>query len=143
MSYFCDPMNETELLRHHQLRITVLRLEVLRLLRTSERAQTIQDLAGMLTISADRVSLFRTLNAFEEAGLVHRVMDSKGTSCYAACGKTCGHGHHQETHAHFRCDVCGYVYCLNSVALPQMHVPKGFKLARSKVELEGTCKACQ
>jgi len=136
-------MTDTELLRHHDLRVTALRLDMLALLRSSDRAITHSELESMLTVAADRVSIFRSLNAFEEAGLVHRVLDHKGTSCFAPCGDTCGHGHHKDTHAHFRCNACGSVFCLESVALPKVKLPRGFALEKSNLDLEGTCKTCR
>lgn len=136
-------MSNEELLRHHGLRATALRLDLLRVLRASERALTQQELEAMLKVEADRVSIFRSLNAFEEAGVVHRVLDGRGTSCFARCGTSCGHGHHNDTHAHFHCNDCGHVYCLEPVELPTVSLPRGFKLAKSHLELDGTCKACR
>ena len=136
-------MTDTELLRDHGLRVTSLRLDMLRILRGSERALTHQELEAKLTVSADRVSIFRSLNAFEEAGLVHRVLDARGTSCFAPCGDSCRHGHHDDAHAHFRCDGCGHVYCLQTVELPKVPLPKGFKFKSGHLELEGTCRSCR
>jgi len=136
-------MTDTELLRHHDLRVTALRLDMLALLRSTDRAITHSELESKLTVAADRVSIFRSLNAFEEAGLVHRVLDSKGTSCFAPCGDTCGHGHHKDAHAHFRCNACGSVFCLESVELPSVKLPRGFALEKSSLDLVGTCKTCR
>lgn len=136
-------MTDTELLRHHGLRVTGLRLDMLRILRSSDRALTHHELEGLLKVAADRVSIFRSLNAFEEAGLVHRVLDARGTSCFAPCGTTCGHGHHNDAHAHFRCNACGHVFCLEAVELPEVSLPRGFKMKSGHLELEGTCKSCK
>lgn len=136
-------MNDTELLRHHGLRVTALRLDLLRVLRTSDRALTQQDVEGLLRVEADRVSIFRSLNAFEEAGVVHRVLDGRGTSCFARCGDRCGHGHHDDPHAHFRCTTCGHVFCLETVELPRVPLPRGFKLKAGHLDLEGTCRQCK
>lgn len=136
-------MTSAELLRHHGLRVTALRLEMLRILRASDRALTHQELEVRLKVEADRVSIFRSLNAFEEAGLVHRVLDGRGTSCFAPCGDACGHGHHNDAHAHFRCNACGHVFCLEAVELPAVSLPRGFKLKAGHLDLEGTCKRCR
>lgn len=136
-------MTDTDLLRHHRLRVTALRLDMLKILRGTARALTHLELESRLTVSADRVSIFRSLNAFEEAGLVHRVLDGRGTSCFAPCGDTCGHGHHTDAHAHFRCTDCGHVFCLEAVELPHVALPRGFKLTSGHVDLAGTCKSCK
>lgn len=136
-------MTPEELLRHHGLRATALRIDLLRLLTASERALTHQELESGLRVEADRVSIFRSLNAFEEAGVVHRVLDGRGTSCFARCGTECGHGDHNDTHAHFRCSACGHIYCLDPAEAPKVSVPRGFKVTKIHLELDGTCKACR
>ncbi|HRH69777.1 MAG TPA: transcriptional repressor [Flavobacteriales bacterium] len=136
-------MTDTDMLRHHDLRVTALRLDLLRILRGSDRALTHQEVESRLKVEADRVSVFRSLNAFEEAGLVHRVLDARGTSCFAPCGDACGHGHHNDAHAHFRCNTCGHVFCLEAVELPKVSLPKGFKLTSGQLQLEGTCNSCK
>jgi Fur family transcriptional regulator, ferric uptake regulator len=136
-------MTEAELLRHHNLRVTALRVDLLRILRSSSRALTHHDLESQLHVEADRVSVFRSLNTFEEAGLVHRVLDGRGTSCFAPCGTTCSPGHHHDPHPHFRCLSCGHVFCLGPIDMPKVRLPLGFKLKAGHLELEGTCKSCK
>lgn len=135
-------MDLKEKLRAHGLRITDTRLAVLQLLIESGKALAQTDVERALPDQADRVTLFRVLQAFEEAGLAHKVMDAHGVGRYASCAPTCSSGHHHDVHAHFRCSDCGDVYCLENVELPKVKVPKGFKLKESHLELEGSCKAC-
>jgi Fur family ferric uptake transcriptional regulator len=136
------PTTTATLLRQHGFRATALRQRLLDLLRRSDRALTHAELEQRLDLTVDRVTVFRALNAFEEAGLIHRVLDSAGTSCFAMCDEACNHGHHQDTHAHFHCTHCGAVRCLPSVALPAVEVPPGFALESSRLVLDGTCNAC-
>ena len=135
-------MDSRERLRAHHLRVTDTRVAVLDLLHGSDKALSQGDVERALPDQADRVTLFRVLQAFEEAGLAHRVMDTQGVARYASCAATCSSGHHHDVHAHFRCTDCGGIYCLEAVPLPQVKVPKGFRLKDSHLELEGSCKAC-
>jgi len=135
-------MDNRDRLRDHGLRVTGTRLAVLQLLQDSDKALAQTDVERALPDQADRVTLFRVLQAFEEAGLAHKVMDAHGVARYASCAATCSSGHHHDVHAHFRCSDCGDVYCLENVELPKVKVPKGFKLKESHLELEGSCKAC-
>ena len=135
-------MDSRERLRAHHLRVTDTRVAVLDLLHGSEKALSQGDVERALPDQADRVTLFRVLQAFEEAGLAHRVMDAHGVARYASCAATCSSGHHHDVHAHFRCTDCGGIYCLEAVPLPHVKVPKGFRLKDSHLELEGSCKAC-
>lgn len=135
-------MDVPERLRSKGFRITALRTELLGLLLRSDRALTQTEVEQQLTVVVDRATVFRALNAFEEAGLVHRVLDGTGTSCFAACAGECTDGHHKDAHAHFHCRTCGSVFCLPTVELPKVKVPRGFKMEEGHLELQGTCKAC-
>ncbi len=135
-------MSTATLLRQHGFRATALRERLLDLLRDSDRALTHAELEQRLDLAVDRVTVFRALNAFEEAGLIHRVLDGTGTSCFAACGTDCADGHHADAHAHFQCERCGSVQCLPSVEMPPVRVPKGYLLKDSRLVLNGTCATC-
>jgi len=135
-------MDVPELLRSKGFRITALRTDLLGLLLRSDRALTQTEVEERLSVAVDRVTVFRALNAFEEAGIVHRVLDGAGTSCFAACASECEHGNHKDAHAHFHCRACGSVYCLPTVAMSTVKVPRGFKVEQGQLELQGTCKAC-
>jgi Fur family ferric uptake transcriptional regulator len=134
------PLNDQ--IRSHGLRVTGPRVAILRLLQESDRALSQQDVEAALPGLADRVTLFRVLQAFEEAGLAHKVMDHSGVACYAACSTNCSSHRHSDTHAHFRCTTCGSVFCLDNVEMPSVKVPRGFKVKESHLELEGSCKEC-
>jgi Fur family ferric uptake transcriptional regulator len=135
-------MSNEQLLRSRGLRVTNTRKAVLLLLQRSGKALSQADVERSLPDLADRVTLFRVLQAFEDSGLAHRVQDAHGVSRFAVCADACTGGHHHDVHAHFRCITCGDVYCLAPVALPKVSVPKGFTLRDSQLLLEGTCSAC-
>ncbi|MGV3636954.1 MAG: Fur family transcriptional regulator [Flavobacteriales bacterium] len=135
-------MDVSDVLRRKGFRVTALRTELLTLLQRSDRALTQVEVEDRLNAEVDRVTVFRALNAFEEAGIVHRVLDGSGTSCFAACASECEHGHHKDAHAHFHCRTCGSVYCLPTVEMPPVKVPRGFKVEQGQLELLGICKAC-
>jgi Fur family ferric uptake transcriptional regulator len=141
INYLCTMTNE-ERLRNHGLRVTDTRMAVLDLLQRSSKALSQADVERALPEQADRVTLFRVLQAFEENGLAHRVQDTKGVARYASCAPGCSTHKHHDVHAHFRCTDCGDVYCLESVTLPKVSIPKGFTLKESHLQLEGSCKAC-
>jgi Fur family ferric uptake transcriptional regulator len=91
---------------------------------------------------ADRVTLFRVLHNFEEAGLVHRVIDPHGVSRYATCAPTCNAHDHHDMHAHFRCIQCDGLFCVTGIEQPKAVVPKGFTVQEVHIELVGRCAAC-
>ena len=130
-----------ELLRAHALRSTPARRAVLALLRGRERAVSAPELEG--AVDSDRVTVYRTLSAFEEAGLVHRVHDGSGAEKYALCADHCSPAGHVDEHAHFRCDDCGQTECLPAAgAPPAPPLPAGYEVAERILTYVGRCAAC-
>jgi Fur family ferric uptake transcriptional regulator len=131
-----------ERLRSKGLRVMEIRRDVLGLLQQSDRALSQADVERALPDLADRVTLFRVLHNFEEAGLVHRVIDPQGVSRYATCAPTCSAHDHHDLHAHFRCTACDGVFCVTGLEQPAAVVPKGFTVHEVHIELVGRCATC-
>lgn len=130
-----------DLLRMAGLRRTPARLAVLAAVQEigapTTHAQLAADprLAGM-----DPVTLYRTLAALQDAGLVHRVPGTDGV------WRTCPHAARQEgcpgNHAHFLCLRCGAMRCLPDQPMPRVEVPPGARVLGRHLLAFGTCEAC-
>jgi Fur family transcriptional regulator, ferric uptake regulator len=143
------------LLRGRDLRVTTPRLQVLGALLDSPSPLDAAALCQRLT-SADRVTVYRTLNTLVDAGILHRVDPgdrvfrfglSEGSPAPAAPG-------HQ--HPHFVCDACGTVQCLDDAEVilkprprssrtPGGHTrpaPRPLRVTQKDVLLHGTCGDC-
>jgi Fur family ferric uptake transcriptional regulator len=131
-----------ELLHQAGMRRTSPRQAVLELLHQSPVALSHQHLEEQLNGQVDRVTIYRILSAFEEKGLVHRILDPEGQPLYALCSSDCGAGHHHDEHLHFHCDDCGGTYCLDTVAMPQLKLPKGFQMRETRIDVRGRCPKC-
>ena len=129
-----------KMLKEHGLRRTAGRVEILSVLRGSRRPMTHAEILGRLKSShINRVSVYRALETFVEAGLVHRafVGDRIWTFEMADhCGPT-------QCHPHFSCSSCGNVTCMNDVSFPLAKgLPRGYTVERQQVALEGICGVC-
>ena len=135
-------MNGVEdILQRHQLKNTKLRKAVLALLVKSDKGLSHQDLSKALDVDFDRVTLFRTLHAFEESGILHKIMDPNGIAKYAYTLPETSETEH--CHAHFICLKCEEVFCLDEVfTLNEIKVPKGFSKKAIDVQIKGYCKKC-
>ncbi len=132
----------TLILRDAGMRLTVPRQAVLEHLIESEFALSHQELEQRLEGRVDRVTIYRILAAFEENGIVHRVMDASGHPQYAVCSSSCSGHHHHDEHVHFQCSVCGNTFCLDEVAFPRISLPEGFSLSSLDVTARGVCGRC-
>jgi len=132
-----------KLLRQHHLKITNPRLSVLSVISEKETATSQPELEKILGETIDRVTLYRVLNVFEEKGILHKILDLHGTATYALCSEYCPEHLHQEEHVHFTCSKCNSIYCLNDVQIPEIAVPKGFKIENVAINAVGICNRCK
>jgi Fur family ferric uptake transcriptional regulator len=49
---------------------------------------------------------------------------------------------HKKDHAHFYCNSCDSVLCLESVAVKQPILPNGYTSEETEVIIKGTCAMC-
>ena len=138
-------MEKTDLqkrLRNCGLKSTAVRESVLQLFLNSDKALSSSDITEQLKIRFDRVTVFRTLNTFEEQGLIHSIPTEKGSSVYAVCEESCYKHHHTDNHFHFVCSNCGGIYCLNESPTISPLLPKGFRLDSFSLIIKGACSNC-
>ena len=130
-----------EILQQHNLKNTKIRQAVLSVLMQSDEGLSHLDLSKSLDVNFDRVTLFRTLHAFEENGILHKVIDLNGTAKYAYTLPDKDKNDH--SHAHFLCLQCGQVVCLDETfLLNEIKVPKGFTKKTIDVQVKGICAKC-
>jgi Fur family ferric uptake transcriptional regulator len=132
----------TQLLRNMNMSVTDSRRQILDLF--------IQNKGGALKHSdiekglenLDRVTIYRTLQAFTEKGVIHSIPGSDGSAKYALCHDHCSEGHHHDNHVHFHCESCGITQCMDEVTIPMVKIPPGFIGERYEMVITGYCNLC-
>jgi Fur family ferric uptake transcriptional regulator len=132
-----------EILRKNQLSVTDSRKSILDLFLNSNGALAHADIEKQTNEKFDRVTVYRTLQAFMEKGLIHTIPTSDNSIRYALCKDDCSEGHHHDNHVHFICHVCSKTICLDNVTVPEVKLPKGFKPLQSQMVVSGICGECQ
>jgi Fur family ferric uptake transcriptional regulator len=129
-----------ELLGSAGLRRTEPRLAVLGALLGARKPQTADQISAKLSPpAANRVTVYRTLEAFLEAGLVHRAFVDERT-WYFELASNCSES---QCHPHFTCRDCGDTHCMTGITFPMAKSPyRGFVIDRQRVQLEGLCPKC-
>lgn len=133
-----DPIH---ILKEHRLKHTKQRVRVLEEIGAETAAVSQPELEKKLGKEIDRVTLYRILNAYEEKGILHRVMDMNGTANFAICRSSCSEGHHHDEHLHFNCTQCLKLFCLD-VSVPKIKTPKGFETNSLNLTAYGVCDKC-
>jgi Fur family ferric uptake transcriptional regulator len=133
------PSATIQTIRAAGARATPARVRVLDLLRGASRALSHQEIELSLGDALlDRVTLYRVLDWLVEAGLAHKSVDARRVSRFSAAEVRA----HHESHAHFRCDTCGRVFCLDSVQPAIPRVPRGFRVGQVDLSVRGECAQC-
>jgi len=130
-----------EMLRVAGLKRTPARIAVLSRIESLARPISHADLSALPDLAAvDDITLYRTLAALVEAGLVHRVHGIDGVWRY--CAQPRGREGCPGNHAHFLCTSCGSMTCLLSQPMPRVDVPAGAQVHGRHLLVHGCCAAC-
>jgi len=134
--------NVDELLRRNQLSVTGSRRKILELFLQQDGALSHSDIEKKAAEKFDRVTVYRTLQAFVEKGLIHSIPTSDNSIRYALCKDDCTAGGHRDDHVHFICNSCGNTMCLEEVVVPNIKLPRGYVVQQLEMLVSGICKSC-
>jgi Fur family ferric uptake transcriptional regulator len=132
-----------ELLKKNELSITAGRRQILEFFLQQDGALSHSDIEKKAGGKFDRVTVYRTLQAFLEKGLIHSIPTADNSIRYALCKDDCSGGHHRDDHVHFICNTCGNTMCLEDVTIPPIKLPGGFVTEQVEMLVSGVCKNCK
>lgn len=127
------------ILKAHNLSVTDRRIEVLKYLLSIDGTIAFKKLESVFT-SFDRVTLYRTLKAFSDKDLIHRIPNDGGIVTYGISVKDDGSANYDLNHMHFKCTECGKIECLKE-HVPSIEVP-GYLIRHVDLILRGICRVC-
>ena len=136
-------MDIEKILRQHHLSFTAGRKKMLEIFFSNPGALSHADIEKKAGGKFDRVTVYRTLQAFLEKGIVHIIPSSDSAARYALCKDNCSEGHHHDHHVHFICNDCGQTTCLEQVHIPEVKLPGGFSPRQVDMIISGTCRDCR
>ncbi|ADD69242.1 ferric uptake regulator, Fur family [Denitrovibrio acetiphilus DSM 12809] len=137
-----DKCSTTELLKATKTKMTDARSKILNILLESETPLTANELhiAVSDSSSIDLATVYRALKVFVEKGLA-RALHIDGETIYYE--KAC---EHNPLHAHFHCEVCGAVECLNPFGFDEssafMKMAKDKEISSVELVIKGRCSKC-
>ena len=122
-------------------RATDIRIKVLAFLLAQSAAVSHQEIDSHFSKKdkIDRVTLYRVLDWLVEKDLVHKITGSGRALRYSANSNE--NNFHQ--HAHFKCNNCEKVVCLDDIKLQnKFKVPSGYQIQQVELTLKGLCASC-
>jgi Fur family ferric uptake transcriptional regulator len=136
--------NRTEdILRRNRLSVTNSRQKILDLFLTNSGALAHADIEHKAGLKFDRVTVYRTLQAFVEKGIIHTIPTVDNSIKYALCKNDCFEGHHHDNHFHFVCAECYKTECLEDFVLPVVKLPKDYTAKNVEIVINGVCSNCR
>jgi Fur family transcriptional regulator, ferric uptake regulator len=134
---------EEQILKKHQLKKTAIRKHLLDLFLNTNTALSHAMIEKQVEQLYDRVTLYRTLNTFEEKGIIHKIMNFEGVAMYALCVENCEEHHHHDNHIHFSCEKCKETICVSEEYTPKIILPKEYQIHEIMISVKGICPKCQ
>lgn len=126
-------------LRGSRLRVTEARRSMIRALALAKVPLSVDEIHRRAGAGrADRVTVYRSLEAFERAGIVQRHPLEKGRSLYALTAE--GHHHH-----HLVCRGCGAIERLgkcDAAGIEAGALARGYTHLSHVLEIHGLCPKC-
>ncbi len=123
-------------------RVTRQRVEVLAVLLAAPRALTHHEVEKLVNrgVGMDRVTVYRVLEWLTSRDLAHKIAGDDRVWRFNAADDEPGHGH---AHAHFKCNGCGEVICLDEVkAARSVRLPSGYRPLAVELTVKGLCIEC-
>ena len=130
-----------KILLEHGVKATANRLLIARALADAHRPLSMTELEDTLE-TIDKSNIFRALQAFREAHLVHVLEDTGEGVRYEFCHSHT-EGHDDDLHVHFYCEKCHRTFCLEDIPVPLVGVPEGYTVHPSSHLLRGLCPDCK
>lgn len=129
-----------DILSHKGIKPTPNRILVLKELLKASNPVNLADLEIALA-PMDKASIFRVLELFSAKEVTHVIEDGSRSLKYELCRS---HGDHDvsDQHAHFYCEKCGKLFCLDDVPLPHCSLPEAFLAKSVNLTFKGICAKC-
>ena len=136
-----DEKHLLEQMERHGVKPTANRLLIARALDAAGRPMSMTELETVVE-TIDKSNVFRTLQAFREAHLVHVLDDTGDGVRYEFCHSR-DSGEDDDLHVHFYCEKCHRTICLEGIPVPSVSVPDGFETRTVNYLLKGICPDCR
>ena len=105
----------------------------------SEFALSHSEIQAAISDLCDRVTTYRVLERLADEGSIHKIINTDGVIKYATC-TSCSEKHNHN-HAHFSCEKCKTVTCLQNVE-PVYKLPEKYLVNEANFVLSGLCPNC-
>lgn len=131
-------MKAEEILSEHKLKRTSCREGMIELILKERNALSENEIRDKLEGNYDRSTFYRSFKTLLEKNILHKIVIDNQIVKYALDNSLT----HKKNHAHFYCNKCNVVKCLENIEICQPKLPNGYKGIEAEVIIKGFCNRC-
>ena len=132
-------MKAFELLNNHQLKRTSCREGIIDVVIQAGQALSENEIRGSLAGNYDRTTFYRSFKTLVEHKILHKIVVDNQLVKYALDRQLT----EKAAHAHFYCNTCQTVKCMEDIPVSQYQLPEGYVDSETEVLIKGTCALCK
>ncbi len=131
-------MKAVEILNNHKLKRTSCREGIIEVVMTANQALSENEIRARLIGNYDRTTFYRSFKTLEEHHILHKIVVDNQLVKYALDNTVT----HKDEHAHFYCNECQTVKCMDNIPVQKYQLPEGYADNETEVLIKGTCSKC-
>ncbi len=132
-------MRAVDILNNHSLKRTSCREGIIEVIMTARHALSEDEIRERLVGNYDRTTFYRSFKTLEEHKIIHKIVVDNHLVKYAFDNTVT----HKDEHAHFYCNECNVVQCMDNVPIQKYKLPNGYSDIETEVLIKGTCANCK
>lgn len=132
-------MKPVEVLNSHNLKRTSCREGIIEVIMKADNALSKNEICERLPGNYDRTTFYRSFKTLEEYKIIHKIVVDNQLVKYALDNSVTL----KKEHAHFYCNECNSVKCLETMPIEKPILPEGYCEAETEVIVKGTCALCK
>lgn len=132
-------MKAIEILNKHQLKRTSCREGIIGIVMEANSALSENEIRERLAGHYDRTTFYRSFKTLIEHKILHKIVVDNQLVKYALVDEM----KHHDAHAHFYCNECQEVKCIDNVPVQPIELPEGYSNHETEVLIKGTCAICK
>lgn len=131
-------MKAVELLNRHNLKRTSCREGIIDVIMSANNALSENEIQERLEGNYDRTTFYRSFKTLEEHRIIHKIVVDNQLVKYELDNSVTS----KKEHAHFYCNRCNKVQCVDMAQAPDAKLPSGYVLTEMELILKGLCDLC-
>lgn len=131
-------MKPGEILQQHKLKRTHCREGIIAAVMQSDVALSEHEIKDLLGEKFDRTTFYRSFKTLQDNRILHKVVVDNQVIKYALDQSAIA----SASHAHFYCENCDKVKCLETVQFSALSLPDGFRSNSADLIIKGVCNQC-